>query len=292
MSKLNYHHLYYFWHVAKVGNLTRAAQQLYVSQSALSTQIKQLESTMDVQLFERQGRKLVLTAAGQQAFTMASDIFQRGQELEAWLTQKGHQVHTHLRIGTVSTMSRNFIEQVVTPLLRQPNMTFNLHSSDITSLLNELANHQLDLVLSNVNVASNRERVWHVQQLAQQPLSIIGPADKKPSGTFPEGYTQQRWVTPGVHSEMYASFAAFCSRHRFEPDILASADDMASLRLLARDSGALAVLPNVVVKDELASGALVEYIRIPDAYERFYGITLQRQMAPTALTELLNNLSM
>ena len=64
MPEINYHHLRYFWAVAHEGNLTRAAERLYVSQSAVSVQIKKLEQHLGHALFERRGRTLVLTEAG------------------------------------------------------------------------------------------------------------------------------------------------------------------------------------------------------------------------------------
>lgn len=80
MNKLNYHHLYYFWRVAKQGNLTKTAEALHISQSALSAQIRQLEATMGVELFVREGRQLRLTESGQSALVYAEEIFKRGAE--------------------------------------------------------------------------------------------------------------------------------------------------------------------------------------------------------------------
>ena len=91
MAKLNYHHLYYFWHVAKTGNLTETAKNLHVSQSALSSQIKQLETNMDVDLFAREGRKLVLTESGKRTLLYAEEIFAKGEELELLL--KTHEIN-------------------------------------------------------------------------------------------------------------------------------------------------------------------------------------------------------
>ena len=87
MSRLNYHHLYYFWRVALQGNLTHVAKELHVSQSALSSQIKQLERTMNVSLFERKGRSLNLTDMGKRVLTYANDIFNTGEELSSFLTK-------------------------------------------------------------------------------------------------------------------------------------------------------------------------------------------------------------
>ena len=113
MGRLNYHHLYYFWQVARGVNLTETAQRLHVSQSALSAQIKQLEQSMQVQLFQRQGRRLVLTDSGYQTLKYAEDIFSRGEELEQLLLNGMQSQYSPLRIGTLATMSRNFIESFI-----------------------------------------------------------------------------------------------------------------------------------------------------------------------------------
>ena len=105
MSRLNYHHLYYFWRVATLGNLTEAARQLHVSQSALSAQIRTLEDNMNTRLFERQGRRLILTDQGQRVLTYAGDIFKRGEELEALVKRGIAPEVQQLRIGVLSTMS-------------------------------------------------------------------------------------------------------------------------------------------------------------------------------------------
>ena len=83
MNRLNYHHLYYFWQVAKIGNLTKTAEQLHVSQSALSAQIKQLEQNLGISLFNRTGRQLTLTESGHQTLRYAEDIFSKGSYIAA-----------------------------------------------------------------------------------------------------------------------------------------------------------------------------------------------------------------
>ncbi|WP_237065517.1 LysR family transcriptional regulator [Microbulbifer guangxiensis] len=288
MSRLNYHHLYYFWQVARGGNLTQVANQLHISQSALSTQIRQLEDNLGQQLFNRQGRKLQLTEAGQQVLSYANDIFRKGEELEAVLRQGINPVHQTLRIGMAATMSRNFIEVFIAPLLSDPDQRFSLQSLPMPTLLDGLANHELDLVLTNTNVGDDPHRPWQVQRVASQPLSVIGPPDLKPNAAFPEGYAGLRWLLPGLRSEMRQAFDAFCSLWQFDPQIQAEVDDMAMLRLLARDSGSVAVMPSVVVRDELASGKLAVYFKLPDVYEHFYAITVNRRLQPDALDLLLS----
>lgn len=288
MSRLNYHHLHYFWRVATLGNLTEAARQLHVSQSALSAQIRALEESMDTQLFERSGRRLRLTATGQRVLGYANDIFSRGEELESLLRHGIEPEYQQLRIGVLSTMSRNFIEGFIAPLINQPKVRFSLHARGMDNLLNGLATHQFDLILTNSNVAAEgQETLWQSQLLARQPLAVVGPPEQKPAAEFPQGYEGRRWVLPASGTELRSAFDGFCSRWNYEPDVQAEADDMAMLRLLARDTGALTVLPTVVVKDEIAQGTLLEFMTLPNVFESFYAVTVKRQFVSPVLTGLL-----
>jgi LysR family transcriptional activator of nhaA len=292
MSRLNYHHLYYFWRVASEGKLTRVAEQQHVSQSALSAQIRQLEERMGKPLFERRNRKLVLTEAGRQVFNYAEVIFTKGEELESLISRGIEPEQQTIRIGMLSTMSRNFIESFIEPLLarNERDVSFSLHAMGMTNLLNGLARHELDVVLTNTQIQPSGAPAvaWQSQLLARQPLSIIGPAYLDPAAAFPEGYQGLRWVLPGANHEIRRGFDALCSLHQYQPDILAEVDDMAMLRLLARDTGAVTVLPEVVVKDELQQGRLRGYERLPNLFENFFAITLPREFMPSLVSELLS----
>ncbi len=288
MSKLNYHHLYYFWQVAKDGNLTRTAKTLHVSQSALSSQIKQLECNMSVRLFRREGRKLLLTETGQRTFSYADEIFKKGDELESLLLSGIEPESRIIRIGALSTMSRNFIEDFITPLIGKSRSHFSVHAGGQGHLLNALANHQLDLVLTNIAVHGDDGQLWQCQLLARQPIAVVGPPGSISSKTFSSQYKKQRWVLPVSESPIRSAFDSFCVQRQFTPDIVAEADDMAMLRLLARDSGALAVIPDVVVRDELNSNKLVHFMTLPNAYENFYGVTVKRQFSSELISELFS----
>src|SRR6056297_2424376 len=100
--RLNYRHLYYFWRVATEGNLTAAAKKLHVSQSALSSQIRLLEESTATQLFDRGGRRMTLTDAGQRVLGYATDIFAKGEELESLLRHGMEPEAQKLRIGMLS----------------------------------------------------------------------------------------------------------------------------------------------------------------------------------------------
>lgn len=287
MARLNYHHLYYFWRVAKNGNLTQTATELHISQSALSSQIKQLEDTMNIALFLRQGRKLLLTEAGQRTLIYAEDIFSKGEELETLLTKGMDFAEQKIRIGVLSTMSRNFIESFIAPLQGRDDVQYSLHARGQVNLLNELANHQFDLALTNIEVRGNDEKLWQCRLIARQEVAVIGPPEIDIDKKFSDKYQKQRWVLPVSESPIRAGFDGFCALHQLKPDILAEADDMAMLRLLARDNMALTVLPDVVVKDELEAGKLIHYMTLPGVYENFFAVTVKRQFQHQIIQELL-----
>src|SRR5690348_16597621 len=106
LGQLNFHHLFYFWRVAKLGHLTRAAEELHTSQSALSAQIRQLEERLGEALFQRSGRRLVLTDVGQLVLSYAENIFGLSQEMLGRLQGRSEGM-IRLRVGSVATMSRN-----------------------------------------------------------------------------------------------------------------------------------------------------------------------------------------
>ncbi len=287
MSRLNYRHLYYFWRVASEGNLTRVAESIPVSQSALSSQIRALEEASNTKLFDRQGRGLTLTDAGRRVYVYANEIFTTGAELESLLQRGVEPGAQQIRIGMLTTLSRNFIDGLITPLFELPNVSVSLHSDSLDGLLDGLARHRLDVALTNADVRGSETQIWQSQLLDRQPVSIVGPPAEAPSTDFPKGYEGKNWVLPTREHEIRRAFEGFCARWQYSPPIRAESNDMAMLRLLARDSGALAVLPTVVVRDEIRQKVLAEYMTLPRVFGDFYAITVRRTFVPPALEELL-----
>jgi len=288
MPILNYHHLHYFWAVAKEGNLTRAALRLHVSQSALSTQIRQLEAQLGQALFDRVGRTLTLTEAGHLALAHAETIFATGSELLALLRGDSRAKVQVLRIGAVATLSRNFQENFVKPLLGRDDVALTLQSGSLGELLSRLRSHTIDLVLSNRRVHGSSEDPWRCRRIARQPVSLVGqPRGRRKAFRFPDELAEVPLLLPGRDNDIRAAFDLMCEQRGLRYRLRAEVDDMAMLRLLARDSDSVALLPTVVVQDELRSGQLVEYGVVPDLHENFYAISVQRHFSPPLLKALL-----
>jgi LysR family transcriptional regulator, transcriptional activator of nhaA len=297
MAELNYHHLRYFRAIAHEQGLARAAARLHVSPSALSVQLRQLEERLGHTLFERRGRSLVLTEAGRVALEHADTIHAAGEELLATLKGRPRGRVSVLRIGSVATLSRNFQLLLLKPLLARDDVQIRLESGRLRELLLHLGAHQLDVVLANEAVPRDAAQGWHSTLVAQQPLAIVsarGPTRRKPLPLdFPHGLHGQPLLLPGGHSTVRGAFDALLEQHGVRPRVLAEVDDMAMLRLLAREAGqadaggALALVPPVVVQDELAAGTLVQRCSIPQLQERFYAVTAQRRFPHPLLKQLL-----
>jgi len=288
--QLNFAHLRYFWAVARDGNLTRAAAALNLSQSALSTQIQKLESQLGVALFERRGRGLHLTEAGRIAFDHADAIFSAGDELLARLKGAGGPARLTLRIGALATLSRNFQLAFLKPVLTDPGLAVSIHSGGLNELLSLLEAHQLDVLLVNQAPARTADSSFVVHVVDEQPVSLIGPPSLIGSATQPAALLASApLIVPTAASGVRSGFDALVQRLGIAPTIAAEADDMAMLRVLAREGIGLAVLPPIVVQDELRSGVLREACALPGLHETFSTITPQRRFPHPALARLIGS---
>lgn len=285
-ARLNYHHLHYFWAVAREGNLTRAARHLHVAQSALSTQIRQLEAQLGQRLFERRGRALHLTEAGRIALDYADTIVSTGNELVGTLRDGRRDEREVLRVGAVATLSRNFQHAFLRPLLGNAAVTVILQSGSIGELLTRLRAHTLDVVLSNRRVGIDADKSWRSRRIARQEVSLVGPPRR---GVFhyPRALHELPVVLPSHDHDFRTSFDIACEEHQVRPIVVAEADDMAMLRVLARELDAAALVPAVVVRDELHDGRLREYCTVPGIHEEFHAISAQRQFQSPLLRQLL-----
>lgn len=290
MAFLNYHHLRYFRAIANEGSLTRAAEHLKISQSALSTQLKSLEESLGVPLFHRQHKSLVLSEAGQIALDYAESIFRSGEELVDVLQNQGTGRRKILRVGAVATLSRNFQVSLLRPLIGRSDFELISRSGNLRDLLAQLRAHTLDVVLSNLPVRRDAETALHSHLLDEQPVSLVGQRTRsRKKFNFPEDLHHTPLFLPSLDSNIRVGFDLMMEQAGVRPIIAAEVDDMAMLRLLACEGAGLALVPPVVVKNELAAGILSERHRVVGLSESFYAITPSRRFPNELLRELLKS---
>ncbi|MVA23918.1 LysR family transcriptional regulator [Agrobacterium vitis] len=288
MRDLNFNHLRYFWAVAHEGSLTRAAQHMNLSQSALSVQIQKLEHQMGHALFERVGKKLVLTEAGQIALDYADTVFKAGDELMSTLSGRPTSSRQVLRVGALTTLSRNFQLEFLRPLVGRSDVELIVRSGNMRDLLAQLEAHAVDVVLANSAAPRDARSLLRNHLLNEQPVSLVGrPRPAGQSFKFPDDLRTEPLLLPSLDSDIRVAFDRILEMAGIRPIILAEVDDMAMLRLLAREREGLTLVPPIVVRDELEAGVLIEHCRIPEVIESFYAIIQKRRFPNTMLAELL-----
>ncbi|MEO9228010.1 MAG: LysR family transcriptional regulator [Devosia sp.] len=289
MTNLNFNHLRYFWVVAHEGSLTRAADRMSVSQSAVSVQIQKLEQQMGHPLFERIGKRLVLTEAGRIALDYADSVFRAGDELMSTLDGRPMANRQVLRVGALTTLSRNFQLEFLRPLVGRADVELIVRSGTMRDLLAQLDTHAIDVVLANSAAQRDARTPFGNHLLNQQPVSLVGrPRANRTTFKFPEDLRTEPVLLPSLESDIRVAFDQLLDLAGIRPIILAEVDDMAMLRLLAREREGVTLVPAIVVRDELETGVLVEHCRIPQLTESFYAVTQRRRFPNRLLADLLS----
>jgi LysR family transcriptional activator of nhaA len=288
MRDLNFNHLHYFWSVAHEGSLTRAAERLNLSQSAVSVQIQKLEQQIGYPLFDRLGKKLILTEAGQIALDYADTVFKAGDELISTLRGRPLASRQILRVGALTTLSRNFQLEFLRPLVGRADVELIVRSGTLRELITQLETHAIDVVLANSAAPRDSRSLLRNYLLNEQPVSLIGrPPRRKPRFRFPEDLRKEPILLPSLDSDIRVAFDRILELAGIRPIILAEVDDMAMLRLLAREREGVTLVPPIVVRDELKTGTLIEHCRIPEVTEKFYAIVQKRRFPNQLLAKIL-----
>lgn len=163
-----------------------------------------------------------------------------------------------------------------------------IRSGNMRDLLGQLEAHAVDVVLSNTPAPRDSRSLLRNHLLNEQPVSLVGhPRPDKAAFKFPDDLRTEPILLPSLDSGIRVAFDRVLELAGIRPIILAEVDDMAMLRLLARDRDAITLVPPIVVRDELESGLLVEHCHIPEVTETFYAVIQKRRFANRLLAELL-----
>jgi len=292
MPFLNYHHLRYFRALARERTLTQAAAKLNMSAPALSTQLRQLEESLGHALFLRGRQGVTLTEAGRLALDYAETIFRAGEELQDVMQHQPRSGRQVLRVGAVATLSRNFVLRFLRPALHRADVELVLRSGALRDLLAQAHAHQIDLVLCNQPVRRDAATPWHSHLLAEEPVVLVGGAKwRKAKFTFPADCAEVPLVLPSLESATRGAFDRAMDAANVRPLVAAEVDDMAMLRLLAREGEGLALVPQVVVRGEIEEGLLTVKHRFERIRETFYAVTPSRRFPNPLVKELIGRIT-
>ncbi|WP_374318289.1 transcriptional activator NhaR [Aquabacterium sp.] len=279
---MNYKHLQYFWTVARLGGVVKAADHLHVTPQTISGQIQLLEDHFGRPLFKKKGRSLDLTETGQLAFSYAEDIFNLGSELDQIVRQpRGVARPVELRIGVADAVPKLVVSRLLEPVLTA-KQAFKVVCREwkFDSLLAELAVHRLDLVLSDTPLPPNLSVNAFNHRLGGSSVGFYATRELAAtlSGCFPHCVDGAPLLAPGVESALGAKLAPWLARHKLRPRLVGEFDDGALLNTLGQQGHGVFMAPMVLDAAVRRMGDITLLGEAPDLTEDFFVITVERRI--------------
>ena len=283
---LNYKQLYYFWQVAKLGGITRAAEQLHLTPQTLSGQIGELERTLGTPLFVRTGRRMELSAAGQLALPHAEQIFMLGNELEALLHNPGRQGELTLRVGLTDAVPKSIAYRLLAPALQltQP-VRLLCQEEKPEKLFAELALHHLDLVISDRPLPATVGVKGYSHRLGCSPLIWVGTPTlaERARHDFPRALRELPLLLPGANAAQSAPLARWLQEQKLATHVVGEFDDSALMKSFGEAGVGLFPVPEVILEEVCRHYGVEPAGRLDEIQVSYYAISLERRLTHPAV---------
>jgi LysR family transcriptional activator of nhaA len=291
MEWINYHHLLYFWVVAREGGLVPAGKVLRLSHPTLSAQIRSLEDQLGEKLFTKVGRKLALTEVGRVVFRYADEIFTLGREMVDTVKGRSGGQPLRLDVGIADAVPKLVARRLLEPALRLPEpVRLICHEASYEKLLADLALHAIDIVISDAPVPTGSSIRAFNHLLGETGVSFFGT--KKLAQTYKRGFPRSLdgapMLLPLENLTLRRSLNQWFDRNDIKPRVVAEFEDSALLKVFGADGVGLFAAP-AVVEEEVIAQYNVELLGRADAVkERFYAISVERRLKNPAVVAILD----
>lgn len=290
MDWLNYHHLLYFWTVAREGGVSKAAEVLHLAQPTLSSQIKKLEKKIGTDLFERRGRKLVMTDTGNLVFRYAEEIFGLGQELIDVLHHRTDESKMRLRVGVQGALPKLAVHELLRPALESEDDQFQVvcFEGKLNELLTELALHRLDVVLADRPlVAESNIRAFN-HLLGKCGITVYGTAKlaRRYKRGFPESLASAPMLLPTQNTTLRRLMEQWFDDNGIHPVIEHEFEDSAVLKVFGQEGHGLFVTPTAIEAEVCRQYSVKVVGRLPQIIERFYAISIEKRLKHPAVIKI------
>ena len=297
MEWLNYHHLYYFWTVAREGSISRATHKLHLAQPTLSAQIKSLENALDEKLFEKSGRGLVLTEIGQTVYQYAEDIFLLGKELQDTLKGRPTGKPFTLNIGIADHLHKLIAFKLIEPALKlKEEIKIVCMEDRPEKLLAELALHNLDIVITDTPIPpSIHIKAFH-HLIGESDIHFFGPQAliKKLKGDFPQSLNSAPLLLPTPQSGLRRDLDRWFEENKIFPKVVGEFQDSALMKVFAQSGMGIFAGPSIISKDICTQYNVNVLGKSTAIKEKFYVISYERKIknpAVLAICELAKSKS-
>jgi LysR family transcriptional activator of nhaA len=289
MAWLNYHHLLYFWTVAREGSVTKACGVLNLTQPAISAQIRTLERSLGEKLFEKRGRLLALTETGRLVYRYADEIFTIGRELQETLAGRPSGRPARLTVGVVEALPKLVAYRLLEPALRGPDpVHLVLREDRLERLLADLAVHALDIVLSETPIPPSTRVKAFSHLLGECGVTIFGAPQLADAlrRRFPQSLDGAPFLLPTENTTLRRSLDQWFDRHGAAPRVVAEIEDSAVLKVFGQEGAGLFAAPTAVEREVRRQYGVRVVGRIAEVRERFYAISAERRIRHPAVLAL------
>lgn len=292
MTWLNYHHLLYFWTVVHEGGVSRAAEKLRLAQPTVSAQVKLLEDMVGERLFERQGRRLVLTDVGRLVYRYADEIFGIGRELLE--TLKGRPTGGRpmpLTVGVANAVPKLIVHRLLQPAVSGDHAVHLVCREDSTeALLGELATHALDVVIADVPAPPHvRVKVFsHVLGESDTTFFAAPPLAGKARKRFPKSLNDVPVFLPTPHTALRRALEQWMEAEDVHPRIVAEFDDSALMKAFGQVGTAAFPAPSVIEAEVVRQYRVQPIGRVRAVRERYYAISAERRVKHPGVLAITN----
>lgn len=286
MAWLNYHHLLYFWTVAREGGVTRAAERLHLSPSAVSGQIKLLEKNFGAPLLARDGRRVVPTETGRIVLGYADEIFGLGRELQDVVRTGRTSERARLRVGIADVVPKLVAYALLAPALElDPPVSLVCSEAPPARLVAALAAHELDLVISDAPLPENARIKTYSHLLGECDLTFLAAKALASTlrGRFPRSLDGAPVLAPAAHSALRLALDAWWEELGVAPRIVGEFEDSALLDVFGAEGRGAFAVPSAIEAHVRARHHVYVVGRVPDIKARFYAISPERKIRQPAV---------
>lgn len=285
MVPLNYNQLYYFFQIAETGSIVLASKKVLISSPALSMQLKELEETLGTPLFDRVGKKLVLTEAGIIVHEYARDIFKLGYELRDTLADRNQdKTRSKIEIGCQDSIPKKVADELLSFLIDQKKCKVILREGNRDALMRLQNDFKLDLILTNSLPETNHDTVIETKLLFKEELSFVGHPKFK--NVKPK---DAPYILPTYDSNIRQKLDQWFVDKDINPDIIAEVEDNATeIDLALKGHGLVAVMKSSVDR-LMKEKKLIEIAPLKKVEEEVWMIVGKRKLLnPIALFAMKN----
>ncbi|MFO1476564.1 MAG: transcriptional activator NhaR [Verrucomicrobiota bacterium] len=285
MDWLNYHHLRYFWTVAKEGSLARAAAVLHVSQPSISEQIRELEEALGEKLFRREGRGNKLTDTGQVVFRYAEEIFTLGGEMVNVVKQRPGVRTLRFYVGVVDSFPKLVTNDILAPVFGMPQPVHVIcREGKMEDLLAQLAAHRLDLVLSDEPPSSSTRFRTFTHPLGETGTTLCAEAKlaAKLRRGFPQSLHGAPALLPSENTTLRRMLEQWFREQRIQPRVVAEFEDLALMKVMAAEGRGFIAVPTVAARDAVHHYHFHTIGEAAQCRLRLHAITAERRIAHPA----------